>query len=303
MANAHDNEMLNSEKPTRINNELEPHNDKRLNAENATLDELELDNELCNLFDAFDEVCASDELQEATLARIFAEVPAMADNCFDNQAPEEPACDGSSPSAQIKVIAGGKPKSSTKKAKRRTFRVAAVAACLALSLGGGVAYAAPATYYEIEQGDARVTLGVNLFGITVSATADNDMARELVESSNLTNIPYEQSIARTIEQMQASNPDEPIEYGPRDGAHELAPTPYGNDAEPQGQAMPNEGNAGESFAGGTPAGSDAADGYGAGGSGESADTGERYAESDRGNVDSERGNGEHASGDFRESFG
>ena len=213
--------------------------------------ELELDDEMCNLFSAFDEVSASDELQDAALARIFA------NNTTATVASDTPSL---SRSPEVKAVAGDKPRGAARRAKWRAIRVAAIAACLALALGGGVAYATPATYYEVEQGSSKVTLGVNLFGVTVAVEADDDAAREIVDSTDLANMPYEQSLARAVEQMEERNPAEPVEFGPRGGEHEFVPAAQepapadegGNGADaPNGEGVQGgEGAMGEGFQGG-----------------------------------------------------
>lgn len=179
---------------------------------NAFEDKL-IDDELCNLFSAFDEVSASDELKDATLARILKQ------------------------DEEVKAIRSGNSPSTSWRAKWHAIRVAAIAACLALALTGGVAYATPASFYDVVQDGATVTLGVNCFGITVSATSDDETGEELIGSTNLRGIPYEKSLARAIEAMEERNPDMPIEYGMRGEERETIPP-----AEPA-DGFDNHGNA------------------------------------------------------------
>ena len=237
---------------------------------------LELDDELCNLFAAFDEVSASDELKDATLARILG----RAGDTDESDAGEGDAGEGGDgpgagmsaaqsasavPSVtpapvagEVRAMAGGKTGKATRRAKWRAIRVAAIAACLALALSGGIAYATPAAYYEIEQDGTTITLGVNCFGITVDATSDSETGADIIDSAGLRNIPYEQSLTHAIEAMEERNPDKPVEYGPRGGEREtVAPRDGGQDgatgqpdagapdgqAQPQGGATPEGGQA------------------------------------------------------------
>ncbi len=212
---------------------------------------LELDDELCNLFAAFDEVSASDELKDATLARILGRAGDAGEGegddgpNADSNADSGTGCNagpnaGSStapgtasgaaqaaPVAQakgeVRAVAGGKTGKTGKAARRakwRAIRVAAIAACLVLALSGGIAYATPATYYEIEQDGTTITLGVNCFGITVDATSDSETGADIINSAALRNIPYEQALTHAIEAMGERNPDKPVEYGPRGGERE-----------------------------------------------------------------------------------
>lgn len=197
--------------------------------------ELEFDDELANLFAALDEVSASDELVDATLTRILGadEDKAVDDTDVDNPAsptslvgpgiPEDAAASSNATTAsapKVTATEGGKRTRNAKRSKWRAIRVAAIAACLAMALTGGVAYATPASYYDIVQDDITVTLGVNCFGVTVSATSNSEAGAEIVKSENLCNVSYEDSLARTIGQMEERNPEAPIEFGPKNGERE-----------------------------------------------------------------------------------
>ena len=200
---------------------------------------LEPHDELFNLFSSFDEVSASDELKEATLSRILA-LAAEDDAAVDADPASAPAASPAKPSAAtgMTAIAGGKagkaPRSS-RRSKWRAIRIAAVAACLAMALSGGIAYATPASYYEIEQDGTTITLGVNCFGITVNASSGSDDGLEIIEATDLRNLPYEDAIAHAIEAMESRNPDKPVEFGPQGGEHEVA-----NPQEPQGDSTSPE---------------------------------------------------------------
>lgn len=173
-----------------------------------TLDDGWSDDELHVLFSAFDEVSASSELRETTLGKIG----------------ELRNTNGSA--SNLKAIAGGKRQKAngirkgSSRAKRHAIRIGAIAACLVLALTGGVAYATPASYYEVSQGNTTITLGVNCFGLTISTESNDETGREIIESADLDNKPYEESISRTIENMEQREPAEPIEFGPQGGEHE-----------------------------------------------------------------------------------
>ena len=226
---------------------------------------LELDDELANLFAAFDDVSASDELQEATMARILAaagdkaieSAPAETETSLptETQIPATIAANPPETPASIKAVAGDSQRKADRRAKWRAIRVAALAACLTLALTGGVAYATPATYYEVAQGQSTVTLGVNCFGVTVSAVADDETSREVVESADLCNVPYEESLARTIERMEEHDPTSPVEFGPRGGERETieprGPAPE-QPAEPERADQPAAPDNNGGSAGGNP---------------------------------------------------
>lgn len=216
----------------------------------ADLDAFELndasieDDELRSLFGAFDEVSASDELQQAALSAVFAA-----------------ADEGSAAAPKVEAVAGGAHPRGSKRARWRAMRFAAIAACLALALSGGVAYAVPATYYEVAQGETVITLGVNVFGITVSADANDETGREIVEGGDLCNKPYEEALSQAVGRMEEHDPSSPVEFGPRGGEREVR-QPQDDRAAP-GDApaeLPQDGNWNER--GGQPQG-DGAGGQGA----------------------------------------
>lgn len=260
-------------------NRLDDHKRVLENAlENATDDTL--DEELADLFSAFSGVKASDELKSATLAAIFAldkqgegEGAAVASAVGAAGATEaiettEPtvaaksteaakpspiaetapvAASATSTQPHVTATAGGKQARSTRKAKWRAIRIGAIAACLALALTGGVAYATPAKYYDIEQGDTTVTLGVNVFGITVSATSPDDAGTGIIDATNLCNMPYEQSLERAIESFEQHDPTAPVAFGPQGGERTIVEPPNMQNAQgtqgnqgaqnPQGEAQ------------------------------------------------------------------
>lgn len=214
----------------------------------VTPDEL-CDDELVNLFAAFDEVGASDELKDATMARIgVSGEAAPAGEAAVGQA----SADSGKP--EVKALAGGKHAKRTRKAKWRAIRVAAVAACLTLALSGGVAYAVPVSYYDVQQDGSTLTLGVNAFGFTVSATSEGEVGDRLVSSTELCNMPYEESLSRAIGAMEELNPEAPIEYGPKGGERVTV--------EPQGSMSDGGSPEGAGLGAGSQGADDAANGAG-----------------------------------------
>lgn len=158
----------------------------------ATMEDELNDEELYDLFSAFDDVKASDELKTAALEHVLQ------------------GAGGPAGQSEFTATAGGARKKSGVRSKWRAMRVAAIAACLALALTGGAAYALPASYVTVAQGGASIELGVNRFGITVSATSDDEVGLEIVESAGLKNISYEDALARAYDLLAQRDPDEPI---------------------------------------------------------------------------------------------
>ena len=145
----------------------------------------EQEQEFTALFSQLDAVTASDDLKAATLDAIFA---------------AEGASDGA------EVVPFEPTRNATRKRSgkrvRRTFKFALVAACLAAMCVGGVAYALPASHVTIGEGDTAVDIGVNVFGITVSADADTDEGKELLKDVDVRNMRYEDSIDKLVDKIE-----------------------------------------------------------------------------------------------------
>jgi hypothetical protein len=67
-----------------------------------------------------------------------------------------------------------------------------------LILGGGIAYTMPASNVEVALGESKVTLGVNVFGVTVSAQADGNDAKETLKKIEVHNMRLEDSMERLL---------------------------------------------------------------------------------------------------------
>ena len=98
-----------------------------------------------------------------------------------------------------------------RRARFRTIRYAAIAACLVLALSGGIAYATPASHVVLTQGDITIDLGVNLFGIAVSATSDTEAGEELIESADLLHSSCEKAIDRAVGAMEPLDSGHPVD--------------------------------------------------------------------------------------------
>lgn len=167
---------------------------------NAQFDKTE-DAELTELFSAFDEVTTPDALKESTFEAIVSQnAPAAAGAAT----PEHQADASSTPKRQA---------SARLRSKWRAFRIAAVAACLAFALTGGAAYAIPSSHVSIGQDGSSVELGVNVFGITVTADSNDEEGREIIEATDLLHKPFEESLALTYESIEQRHPDEEIRIG------------------------------------------------------------------------------------------
>lgn len=146
------------------------------------------DQEFFDLFSSLDSVSASDELMDSTLEAIFSQA-------------ESPKA-GEDPEPDPKVVAfpkGGGQHSKPKKRKRHhhVLRIAGVAAAVAAFSVGGIAYATPSSYISVNEGGTTLTLGVNSFGVTVSATADTDAGTKLIDDHKVCNKDFADSV-RTI---------------------------------------------------------------------------------------------------------
>ena len=91
------------------------------------------------------------------------------------------------------------PESSARKRRRGLhLRVAAAFLAVTLILGGGIAYTMPVSNVEVALGESKVTLGVNVFGVTVSAQADGNDAKETLKKIEVHNMRLEDSMERLL---------------------------------------------------------------------------------------------------------
>ena len=169
-----------------------------------------LDAEFTDLFAAFDDVRASDDLVASTLSRV-SEFGEENDRRQENakDIPEKAVPEHAASVSADAGKSGGK--AAVRKARFRAMRVAALAACLVLALTGGVAYAVPSSYVAVNQGDGGVELGVNVFGITVSARALDEAGERVVEAVDLLHKGYSESLDGAVAAMEGERPDEPVD--------------------------------------------------------------------------------------------
>lgn len=180
------------------------------------------DGELRELFGAFDHVRASDELKSATLSAILASAQAAP---AESARTQPDAGHNESASAESPSASSARAPKQARKAKWRAIRVAALAACLALALTGGVAWAVPASHVQVTQDGTTIDLGVNCFGIAVSAESDDEDGRDVIEREGLRNVPQDEAVTRAADALEKKHPDRPVEVDgtPRD--HEPEPEP------------------------------------------------------------------------------
>lgn len=161
----------------------------------GTSEDFASDDEFSALFATFDETHASAELKSATLAKIVD-----AEN-----AGEAPAQLGSK--TPVKVIKG----SSARRSKRRALQLIALAACLAFALVGGTAYATPTAHVQIGSGSSSIDLGVNCFGIAVSAKSDDETLNQRISESQLDNKPAAEAIEKAVALFDQIEPTQAVE--------------------------------------------------------------------------------------------
>lgn len=171
-----------------------------------------LDRELAELFGAFDDVRASDELKASTLDAIFAEMEAQeaAEGTVDDDPVEAPsfglvqggarphegeadADAASKASARMEVVRGRE-----RRPRGLWLRVAAAALVITLTTGG-VAYAIPASHVTVTRDDVHVDLAVNVFGRTVSVTSDDDELQAALDEALVRGEGYERALVRVLE--------------------------------------------------------------------------------------------------------
>jgi len=150
------------------------------------------------LFASFDEVVASDELKQATLQNILeAAEPEAAE--AEAEASAESVTDASVDGAPDNVLPF-RPR--VKRKGNRLARVAVAVACALAVSGGGVAYALPASQVEIFEGASRIVLDVNIFGMVVGASADDDDAQAVLDEVQVMHRSYEDSSADIVQKYE-----------------------------------------------------------------------------------------------------
>lgn len=146
---------------------------------------------------AFDEVTAPSSVKSETLAYITASSQGRESACDASRSEGAEAHEAAreDPAPVFTARRGGGRRAFT----RRAF--VAIAACLALvAVGVGCfeVYRQPTAYVGIDV-NPSIELGLNRFGIVVQEEALNDDGRALLDAVSLTNLAYDEALARLTE--------------------------------------------------------------------------------------------------------
>lgn len=206
-------------------------------ADNNRFEELD-DLEFERLFASLDDVKASDELKASTLHAIFAQADepsatgaekarergfvliegsARTEGAHPDTAQEDVSStmQAYAPTAADATAehAGAAPTKGARAAWKKSafmLRVAAALLVFVLVAGGTVACAVPATHVYATAGETTFDLGVNLFGFTVSAEADSDAGKEILEDADVRFERFGEAFDRILEAYeQRGGEDEP----------------------------------------------------------------------------------------------
>ncbi|MBQ9004019.1 MAG: hypothetical protein IJ087_19410, partial [Eggerthellaceae bacterium] len=157
------------------------------------------DDELMELFSAFDDVSAPESLQASTLDFIMSAAAAPAATDAANPANQAPTVTATRGGAKARI-----------RNRWHAMRAAAVAACLALALTGGAAYAYPASTVLVTQGETTIELHVNVFGQVLSASASDNETQSIIDQMGLVNTPFSDSVSRVSDSLKENNPAAPV---------------------------------------------------------------------------------------------
>ena len=188
----------------------------------VTDDELSPD-ELVRLFSALEDMRADDNLKSATIARIFGKATAVsepagnceaaADDASDNESTGQ--CASIATNKTVAESASGTPDANnTRKSWRqkvRVIRIMAIAACLALALAGGAAYALPSAHVQISNSTSSIDMGINRFGIVVTTNTDDEELRPLLQSESI-NVPADEALNKACSLLEKADPNSPVEF-------------------------------------------------------------------------------------------
>ena len=186
------------------------------------LDDLEFE----RLFASLDDVRASDALKASTLDAILAQADETSGTdaqkatergfvLIEGAARAEEArrdATGEDVSAATPVDvslasdvttdhAGSVPRKRARAARNRgafMLRVAAALLVAVLIVGGTTAFALPSSHVYVTAGETTFDLGVNMFGITVSAEADSDDGKEILDDADVRNERFEEAFDRIL---------------------------------------------------------------------------------------------------------
>lgn len=110
----------------------------------------------------------------------------------------------------LKVVEGGAApaprRRSTRSFKLRFSRMAAAAALVLVAVSGGIALRAPTAFVSVSGPESTIQLGINVFGMTVSATSNDPAGQEMLSTVNVGNMGYEDSLRVLADMMGGANP-------------------------------------------------------------------------------------------------
>ncbi len=139
--------------------------------------------------------------------------------------------------------------------RRRGFNIKVAAALLvvAVGLGGVLSFAIPASHVVVYAGETTFDLGVNVYGATVSATADSDTGKAAISTAEVRNVGFEEAFGRLInayDQQRDGEQDE-VQVAVHDpfGGGERFANEAGRVLEGRGPARPRPTEPGESGSG------------------------------------------------------
>ena len=188
------------------------------------------DRNLAELFLAFDEVKATDQLKSATLEAIFAQMdeeegPAKT-NAVDSAGSEpveqaKPA-DAKTSSHTLRLIKAGEPISNDpvvpkKRDMRFVLRIAAVTVAVILGVAGVVSYVLPVSHVLVSVDDASFDLGVNVYGTTVSATSSSSSGTGTLAKAKVHNVSLDDAVKNLMDACKEEGASESIDVSVIDG--------------------------------------------------------------------------------------
>lgn len=159
------------------------------------------DAEFAELFGAFDDVVASADLKQRTLAAVRGEEGVAAlDATVVSPYVKVPDVDATAPFT--------KRGRATRPVRRRMNVGAIFAAVFAVLIVFGVAsWFLPVSSVRIEQDEFVVDLGVNLYGVTVQATAEGDEGKAVLEAQPVTNLRRDEAERRLRSAFDKMRPE------------------------------------------------------------------------------------------------
>lgn len=184
------------------------------------------DDEFAQLFASMDNITASDELKASTLDAIFSQMEAEETTRYEEHLSAQETKGEQKQRPFLSLVTDATPQgdedtsvtaaahATTTKAKHTKrdakwkVRIAAALVAIALGVGSGIAYALPVSHVLVSVDDTTFDLGVNLFGTTVSATANNDAGKSAIASTEVHNVGYRDAMNRLLDKFEQDHKDE-----------------------------------------------------------------------------------------------